>query len=776
MGFLEWRMSGVMSGEFARDPEFKTEGDFDTNLNEELETLKRIAKNKPETLAQVQDMADLSLAEAEILRNFPSLDPADVNMETQKSLSKTAMGITVKHTELRKILQDGFEQLKSMRSSQDTSLVNLLNVVNTAATVALLICAGIVFGFSQTFSKRLESLAQKARRLSEHQPLTNVLKGNDELGYLDEVLTRTSELLSEAAEHRRSILSMVAHDMRSPLMASKASIEIIEQSDKGFAQSSKDLLDRASTRLTEILKQLNELLEIQKTADDSLFASQSFQALQDPELEKKQTFVQKSKEFFTRPGIFQKSLMLVTVPILIQASLIIQIQLQIAEIQRVTKMERMFSDINIINNLLRNDLVRGSSLYLVYVVSGSAKARTKANDIFAHTEDLFHQLYEAASGDKQWTLAIKEAHDWRMQQISDLQTLRSGDEPERIQQVLMSADQPPESTETRKSLTDSEIMSRGFTREIKQAQLNLRKAKNNLDQTFLIAMLLNILLPGLALFIFNRDISGRLKMLMSNAASLKDGQALPNTIKGSDEIAYLGQVLWKSQKELDHSSRERSKIMNSIANEMRAPLTFAEQCLQEFAASDDGRSEATVSRQLERAQRNITRVSALIDDLLSMETLEAGKVNLVKSEFDLHGMVDSALAAVASLAKKKDIELVNSSASVSMVADKDRLIQVLVNLLSNALKFSANDTKITISSELENGAIKVLVTDQGPGMDKETRERVFEKYFQAETAAKKEGFGLGLAICNLIVQSHKGNLGVESEPGKGSTFWFSIPN
>lgn len=111
-----------------------------------------------------------------------------------------------------------------------------------------------------------------------------------------------------------------------------------------------------------------------------------------------------------------------------------------------------------------------------------------------------------------------------------------------------------------------------------------------------------------------------------------------------------------------------------------------------------------------------------------------------------------------------------------MVADKDRLIQVLVNLLSNALKFSANETKITISSELENGAIKVMVTDQGPGMDKETRERVFEKYFQAETAAKKEGFGLGLAICNLIVQSHKGKLGVESEPGKGSTFWFSIPN
>jgi signal transduction histidine kinase len=250
---------------------------------------------------------------------------------------------------------------------------------------------------------------------------------------------------------------------------------------------------------------------------------------------------------------------------------------------------------------------------------------------------------------------------------------------------------------------------------------------------------------------------------------------MTNRITGHDELAYLGLILFKSQEQLERASIERAALMTSIASEMRTPLFVAQGDIQKFEELERGKLEPGFVKHLDRAGKNIDRVLILIDDLLSMETLEAGKVNLVKSKITAREIADVALAAVASLAKKKDIELVNQCEDTTIIADKDRLVQVLVNLLANALKFSAENTRVIAASEATPEAVKISIIDQGPGMDRETRDRVFEKYFQAQTPERKEGFGLGLAICNLLVQSHDGHLGVESEVGKGSTFWISIP-
>jgi signal transduction histidine kinase len=120
----------------------------------------------------------------------------------------------------------------------------------------------------------------------------------------------------------------------------------------------------------------------------------------------------------------------------------------------------------------------------------------------------------------------------------------------------------------------------------------------------------------------------------------------------------------------------------------------------------------------------------------------------------------------------------NNCSEVSLHADPARCQQVLINYLSNAIKFSPKQSQIEISDQIDPSNKKmlcILVRDQGPGVTAEQRQRLFERFYQTKSGKQSQGFGLGLAICKLIVETHGGQVGVESEPGKGSIFWFTLP-
>ena len=145
-------------------------------------------------------------------------------------------------------------------------------------------------------------------------------------------------------------------------------------------------------------------------------------------------------------------------------------------------------------------------------------------------------------------------------------------------------------------------------------------------------------------------------------------------------------------------------------------------------------------------------------------------------EFDVFDLVKDAIDAASPLAQQRQIRLLNGTAAIKAIADRRRLMQVLTNYLSNAIKFSGNNTTVTISSELSGpDKMRLMVQDQGAGLDEETRMLVFDRYYQAEGELKKQGYGLGLAISKLIVEAHQGRVGVDSSPGNGCNFWFEIP-
>jgi signal transduction histidine kinase len=169
---------------------------------------------------------------------------------------------------------------------------------------------------------------------------------------------------------------------------------------------------------------------------------------------------------------------------------------------------------------------------------------------------------------------------------------------------------------------------------------------------------------------------------------------------------------------------------------------------------------------------------SLINDILDLSKIEAGRMELELSDFDLPGTIENMLTLVRERAVRRGIALERSvDERLGMIrADERKVKQVLLNLLSNALKFTPEGGKIDVRAALNDGVAQISVTDTGVGIAPEDQEKVFEEFRQVGTASKKvEGTGLGLAISRKFVELHGGKIWVKSRVGSGSTFAFTLP-
>jgi len=169
---------------------------------------------------------------------------------------------------------------------------------------------------------------------------------------------------------------------------------------------------------------------------------------------------------------------------------------------------------------------------------------------------------------------------------------------------------------------------------------------------------------------------------------------------------------------------------------------------------------------------------SLINDILDLSKIEAGRMELEPSEFDLPGAVENALILVRERANRHGIELAHDvDASLGAIrADERKVKQVLLNLLTNALKFTPAGGRVVVRARRHGGSAEISVADTGVGIAPEDQAAVFEEFRQVGTMSKKvEGTGLGLAISRKFIELHGGRIWVTSEPGVGSTFAFTLP-
>lgn len=271
------------------------------------------------------------------------------------------------------------------------------------------------------------------------------------------------------------------------------------------------------------------------------------------------------------------------------------------------------------------------------------------------------------------------------------------------------------------------------------------------------------------------SITNALKKILNNTQNLARGLELTPPLKSGDEIAELDRFVFKSAAIIRELERFKADMVGIVGQELKSPLSLVGHFLSEVAAGMHGALNAKAALRVENTCNSVKRLITLISDLLFLDRLE---LRVSPKEIAVDELLSAAVNTIKELAERSEVEIAIKSDGGRIFADRDRLIQVLVNLLSNALKFSPPKGRITVETIQHDGWFECRISDQGPGIPESFRKQIFEPFKQvdAKDARAKKGTGLGLTISSTIVEQHGGSIGVDSTEGEGSTFWFRLAN
>lgn len=236
------------------------------------------------------------------------------------------------------------------------------------------------------------------------------------------------------------------------------------------------------------------------------------------------------------------------------------------------------------------------------------------------------------------------------------------------------------------------------------------------------------------------------------------------------------ELLFVSVQDVDERhrlERLRRDLMAMITHDLRAPLTTLRVTLEMICEGAYGSLTERGRTLVDHGISSITYLNWLVESLLDSEKLERGDIELAYRETTVGKLVNRAINSTQMpTAVQLNLELNNDAITV----DEDRIVQVLINLISNAAKYAPEDSKITVKGSIEGVSAKFEVADEGPGIPQEMQTVIFDRFKQLEQPGetRRQGFGLGLAICKSLVEKHGGQIWVESK-GKGSRFCFVVP-
>jgi signal transduction histidine kinase len=223
--------------------------------------------------------------------------------------------------------------------------------------------------------------------------------------------------------------------------------------------------------------------------------------------------------------------------------------------------------------------------------------------------------------------------------------------------------------------------------------------------------------------------------------------------------------------------RMKTEFISTVSHELRTPLTSIKASMALLLGENPGLDEESTGL-LEVSKRNADRLVRLVNDILDVSKIEAGRLQLDPKDHEVGALCAEAVASLSGFAQNVGVAVRTEIADglPRVRADSDRVVQVLTNLLSNALKFSPCGATVDLRAGRRGAAVFFEVRDSGPGIPLEFRDKLFTRFAQADRARREqEGTGLGLAISRALVLAHGGEIWVESEPGKGAAFFFTLP-
>ena len=224
---------------------------------------------------------------------------------------------------------------------------------------------------------------------------------------------------------------------------------------------------------------------------------------------------------------------------------------------------------------------------------------------------------------------------------------------------------------------------------------------------------------------------------------------------------------------------ERREFVLTVSHELQTPLTSMKMYTDMLGEGDAGELTDQQQRLVNNLKSTVDRLSRMVDDLNVVSLLEAGRFNLHTERFDLDDLVISAIeiSEPAFADRGMNARMVQPGAAVTVNADRERTLQVMVNLLNNAAKYAEADTETVVTVSVIGSEVKVEVANKGPGIAEEDLQAVFDSFYRSETArvSRIPGSGLGLSIARGFVEAQGGKIWAESTLGEGSTFIFTLP-
>lgn len=287
--------------------------------------------------------------------------------------------------------------------------------------------------------------------------------------------------------------------------------------------------------------------------------------------------------------------------------------------------------------------------------------------------------------------------------------------------------------------------------------------------------LLLILFSTVIGFIISRSITRPIKKLMIKAKYISKGEYDKKIEINTDilEINDLVNSINNLSKSIKEQENIRKRLTGDISHELKTPLTNIQSHLE---AMIDGIWEPTEER-LISVKEEAERLSTLVSDMQRLNKYDEFSIKLKMSKENLDNIISFVIFQFSNLAKSKNININYESKNISIFCDKDKITQALVNLLSNALRYSNEGSNVFINTHENSKEILISIKDQGIGISEEDLKYIFERFYRADKSRTRTtgGTGIGLTIVNSIVNSHNGEIKVKSKLGKGSEFIIILP-
>jgi signal transduction histidine kinase len=272
-------------------------------------------------------------------------------------------------------------------------------------------------------------------------------------------------------------------------------------------------------------------------------------------------------------------------------------------------------------------------------------------------------------------------------------------------------------------------------------------------------------------------IASHVAVAIDNARTYEEVEKLAQTLE--ERVAARTQELRSANERLQELDRLKSSFVSIVSHELRTPMTSIKGLVENMLDGLTGNLNDRQTFYLGRVQHNIERLTRMINDLLDLSRIEAGRMDLHQSTINIGSLAGEVVEMLQPMAQERSLILkAHIPESIGFIqGDRDKIVQIFTNLINNALKFTESPGTVTVEvKQREDGMIQTCVVDTGCGIPLEEQQIIFERFYRGQSSEmKNRGAGLGLAITKSLVELHGGSIWVESAPEEGSRFCFILP-